>query len=41
MAANGEFKPHERTYLSFTSFVKWGTIATAIVTAVVVLIIAN
>lgn len=43
MAEGGEFKmeAHERTYGGFLSLLKYGTIASAIVAAVVVLIIAS
>lgn len=41
MAANGDLKPHEQTYTGFTSWVKWGTIAVAIVTVIVVFVIAR
>lgn len=37
----GEMKAHERTYSSFLAFAKWGTIASFVVAAIVVLIIAS
>ena len=37
----GEFVAHERDYSRFTGMVKWGTIAAAIVTLIVVLMIAS
>lgn len=45
MAANGngdfEMGAHEGTYSGFTALMKWGTVASLIVTAIVVLIIAS
>ena len=45
MAAEGnsptEFKAHERDYAKFTAMIKWGTILSFILGAIVVLIIAS
>jgi hypothetical protein len=45
MTANGEngfeIKAHEGTYSGFTALMKWGTIISFIVAALVVLIIAS
>lgn len=41
MAADGNMKAHERTYGSFISMVKWGSIIVAVATAAVVLLIAR
>lgn len=41
MATNGDLKAHEQTYSGFTALLKWGTILTAIVTAVVIYLIAG
>ncbi len=41
MAQNGDLKAHEQTYSGFTALLKWGTVATAIVTLVVVFLIAG
>lgn len=35
------FPAHEKNYMGFVTLFKWGTIATAIVTAIVVYIISN
>ena len=41
MAQDGDLKAHRQTYSGFTSLLKWGTVATAIVTIVVVFLIAG
>jgi hypothetical protein len=41
MANSGDLNAHQKTYSSFTTLVKWGTILTGIVTFAVVLIVAN
>lgn len=45
MAAHGdsgfEIKAHEGTYSGFTALMKWGTIVSVIVVAIVVLLIAS
>lgn len=41
MANSGEIQAHEKTYSGFTTLVKWGSVAVAIATFVVILIIAN
>ena len=41
MTNNGEIKAHEQTYSGFTSLLKWGTIASVIVTAIVIFLIAG
>ncbi|WP_281274254.1 hypothetical protein [Sphingorhabdus wooponensis] len=41
MANNHDLGPAKETYEGFVTFFKWGTIVTAIVTAIVVLIIAS
>ena len=41
MAAQGNFKYAEKTYSSFLNFMKWGTIISVGLAAVVVLLIAS
>lgn len=41
MANNGEMKAHEQTYSGFTALLKWGTIISVILTAIVVFLIAG
>jgi hypothetical protein len=41
MATNGDLKAHEQTYSGFTALLKWGTVASAIVTVIVIFLIAN
>jgi hypothetical protein len=41
MAVNGDQKAHEQTYSGFTAMLKWGTVLTAIVTAIVIFLIAG
>jgi hypothetical protein len=41
MAENGNFKSHSETYAGVMSMLKWGTIACALVGALVVTIIAT
>ena len=38
---SGDLKAHENTYSGFTAMMKWGTIASFLVGAIVVLIISN
>ena len=40
-ATEMDYPAHERNYSGFIKMLKWSTVATAIVTAVVLLIIAN
>lgn len=40
MAANGDMKQAEGSYSGFTAMMKWGTIASAIVVAFVIWLIA-
>ena len=39
--AAGDFGAHEQTYAGFLTLFKWGTIASAILTAIVVVLIAS
>lgn len=41
MAIQGDLKAHEQTYSGFTSLLKWGTVAAAIVALIVIFLIAN
>ncbi len=42
MAASGnDLNAHEKSYSLFTGLIKWGTILSLIIAAIVVLIIAN
>lgn len=41
MASNGNMKNAEQTYSGFVGLMKWGTIASVAVAAVVVLLIAT
>lgn len=41
MAAQGDVKSAEKTYSSFLNFMKWGTIVSVGLTALVVLLIAS
>ncbi|MFC3442142.1 aa3-type cytochrome c oxidase subunit IV [Sphingobium rhizovicinum] len=41
MASNGNMKAAEQTYSGFIGFVKWGTIASVAVAALVVLLISQ
>jgi Bacterial aa3 type cytochrome c oxidase subunit IV len=41
VANKGDMKAHDQTYGSVMSMLKWGTVATAIVAVIVVLLIAN
>lgn len=41
MGSNGDLKAHEQTYSGFTAMMKWGTIASFIVGAIVVLLISR
>lgn len=41
MASNGDMKAHVETYTGVMNLLKWGSVATAIVTVLVILIIAN
>ena len=38
---NGDLKAHEGTYLSFLSMLKMGSIATAVIAAIVIFLIAH
>lgn len=40
MASGNDMKAANETYSGFIALVKWGTISTAVVTAIVVLLIA-
>ena len=39
--ANNDFKAHQGTYTSFIGLMKWGTIVSAIVAVIVILVIRN
>lgn len=41
MAGEGDLKAHEGTYSGFTVMLKWGTIASLILAAIVVWLIAS
>ena len=41
MASNNDMKAHEGTYNSVMNLLKWGTIASAILAAIVVILIAG
>ncbi|WOK36275.1 aa3-type cytochrome c oxidase subunit IV [Sphingomonas sp. C3-2] len=41
MADTGDFKMHDDTYQGFISLMKWGGLATIVVTALVIVLIAN
>ena len=41
MAGAGNFKAHEQTYTGFLGLLKWGTVASAIVAAFVVYLLAS
>lgn len=41
MASDNDMKAHEQTYVSVMSFLKWGTIASALVGALVIFLIAT
>ena len=41
MAQNGDMKAHERTYEGVISLLKWGTALAAVITLIVVLLIAR
>lgn len=41
MASGNDMKAATETYAGFTSLIKWGAIATAIITATVVALIAS
>jgi hypothetical protein len=41
MAGNGDMKAHEQTYTSIMGLLKWGAVASFIVGAIVVMIIAR
>lgn len=41
MGSNGDMKAHSETYSGFTAMMKWGTIASFLVGAIVVLLISN
>ncbi len=41
MAGNGDYKAHEETFSSVMNILKWGTIATVIIVALVVFLIAS
>lgn len=40
MAGNQDLKAHERTYFSMMSMLKWGTIAVAVIVAIVLWLIS-
>lgn len=40
-AGEMDYPAHQRNYSGFIKMVKWGTVATAIIAAIVILIIAN
>lgn len=41
MAGNGDMKAHQQTYDGFVGLLKWGTIASALVVALVVYLLAS
>lgn len=41
MAPNGDFKGAEKTYSGFLVFMKWGTIVSVVLGAIVVVLIAT
>ena len=41
MASNNDMKDHEGTYAGVMSMLKWGTIASVLVTALVIILISN
>jgi hypothetical protein len=41
MASNGDLKAHEQTYSSVMTMLKWGSLSTFIIGAIVVLLIAS
>ena len=41
MATNGDLKTHEQTYSGFTVMLKWGTIFSAVIAAIVIYLIAG
>lgn len=41
MAANGDLKAHEQTYSGFMVLLKWGTVFSFIVAAIVVYLISG
>jgi Bacterial aa3 type cytochrome c oxidase subunit IV len=41
MAGNGDFKAHEETFSGVMNMLKWGTVATVIIVAFVVFLIAS
>lgn len=41
MASNGDMKAHVETYTGVMNLLKWGSFATAIIAALVILIIAS
>lgn len=41
MAEHGDIQAHSKTYEGFVGLIKWGTIASFLVAAVVVLLIAG
>ncbi|GAA0657074.1 hypothetical protein FHT00_002331 [Sphingomonas insulae] len=40
MAGNGDMKAHEATYSSVTGMMKWGTVACAVIAALVIWLIS-
>ncbi len=41
MASNNDMKAHEGTYTGVMSLLKWGTIASVLLTALVIILISN
>jgi hypothetical protein len=41
MASNNDMKAHEGTYAGVMNMLKWGTIASVLVTALVIILISN
>jgi hypothetical protein len=41
MAGNGDMKAHNETYASVMNLLKWGTAATLIIGAIVIVLIGN
>jgi Bacterial aa3 type cytochrome c oxidase subunit IV len=41
MSDHGDIKPHQETFDAVVSMIKWGTIATVIIVAIVVVLLAS
>ncbi len=40
MAGNGDLKAHEATYISMIGMLKWGSVACAVLVAIIIYLIA-